>query len=354
MKKKRRVLVTPLDWGLGHASRCVPVIRELLRNDCDVLIGGSGDSLMLLKGEFPDLTFIHLPSYAPVYSASSSLVWKMIQQLYKFMKTIEREHRQVGRLVYDERIDLIISDNRYGCWSRVTKSVFITHQVTILLPKSVAWLSGMVNWFNHYQIRNFHECWVPDWKEKGLAGRLSITERFPVKYIGPLSRFEKSVAEPKKTFDVVIILSGPEPQRSIFEEIMLRVFKTTDLVVCLVRGVPGKNAKKVGNICVVDFLNTKDIQSIILQSDLVISRSGYSSIMDLAVTGGRVIFVPTPGQPEQEYLARYFKENGVAFSIAQNEFDLKEAMEKAKRFSGFVSTENNLDLLRKALEEVLE
>lgn len=351
---KRRVLITPLDWGLGHASRCVPVIRELLQCNCDVIIGGSGDALTLLRGEFPHLKIIQLPPYAPVYSASSSLVWKMIQQLYKFIKTIKKEHQLVEQLVHDNRIDLIISDNRYGCWSKATKSIFITHQVTMLLPKRVMWLSAIVNWFNHHQIRNFDECWVPDWKPGGLAGRLSMTKTLPVKYIGLLSRFERDSAERKKTFDVLIVVSGPEPQRSIFEEMMLRDFKTTDLNVCLVRGVPGQNGKKVGKVCVVDFLNAKDIQSIIQQSNLLISRSGYSSIMDLAAVGGKVIFVPTPGQPEQEYLAQYFREKGIAFSIAQHEFDLNHALREEKKYSGFEPTHNNRDLLRKALKEVLE
>ena len=116
--KRLRVFVTPLDWGLGHATRCVPIIRELIKQDCEVIIGGSGDSLALLKNEFSSLKFFSLPAYAPVYSTSSSMAGKMIRQLGKFIKIIRKEHDQIELMIARENIDLVISDNRYGCWSR--------------------------------------------------------------------------------------------------------------------------------------------------------------------------------------------------------------------------------------------
>ncbi|HEX5172423.1 MAG TPA: glycosyltransferase [Cyclobacteriaceae bacterium] len=334
----RRVLVTPLDWGLGHASRCVPIVRALLDLNCEVSIGGCGYSLELLKEEFPSLKFFELPGYDPVYSASSSLIWKMTQQLYKFIRTIDKEQKEIEELVRSENIDLIISDNRYGCWSHSIKSIFITHQLTILLPKRIEWISGIVNHFNHRQIRNFHECWVPDWEKEGLAGRLSRTKVHRVKYIGPLSRFEKKEQQIKKTFDILIMLSGPEPQRTILEEIMTREFQRVEKDICIVRGVPGRSVRKAGkNISVIDFLNARDLQLLIQQSDLLICRSGYSTIMDLSIIGGKVLFIPTPGQSEQEYLAQRLKDKGVAFSISQDEFDWETVEGEIEKYPGFQS-----------------
>jgi uncharacterized protein (TIGR00661 family) len=349
----KRVLVTPLDWGLGHASRCVRLIRELLRLQCEVMVGGSGYSLILLKEEFPSLKYFDFPSYAPVYSASSSLVWKMTEQSLKFIVTINREHKLTEKIVRDERIELVISDNRYGCWSRKVKSIFITHQTTILLPQKVQWLSGFINFLNHYQIRNFNECWVPDFENNLLAGQLSNSDTIRPRYIGPLSRFEMSEEASDKAYDILIILSGPEPQRTILEEIMIRTFKEASQRVCLVRGVPGKNSRRMANMCIFDFLDTHSLQSAIKQSDLLISRSGYSTIMDLYVLGGKVVFIPTPGQPEQEYLARYFKEKKIALEIPQSGFDLAEMLKETKNYSGFQPVENKYNYLHNALRDAI-
>jgi len=353
--KVGRVLVTPLDWGLGHASRCIPIIRELLKNNCEVMVGGSGDSLILLKNEFPVLKFFTLASYSPVYSTSSSLVWKMGQQLFKFIKAINQEHRQVEQLVKNEKIDLLISDNRYGCWSRNTKSIIITHQLTILLPREVKWMEGFVNYVNHYLINKFNECWVPDYDgSESLAGILSQSDKLKVKYIGPLSRFQEKENNDKKLFDILIVLSGPEPQRSILEEILLRKLANSNKSVGLVRGIPSDEGKKTkGNITVFDSLNSKDLFSMISQSDLLISRSGYSTVMDLFVLGGKVVFIPTPGQPEQEYLALRFKEKGIALSMEQSDFDLNVALLESKNYTGFQHIENDMRFLRQTLSKIL-
>lgn len=352
----QRVFVAPLDWGLGHATRCVPIIRELLRQNCEVVVGGSGHSLSLLKTEFPSLKFFELAPYAPVYSASSSLILKMAQQLNKFLRTIRQEHRQTEEIVNSEKIDLVISDNRYGCWSRKAKSIFITHQLTILLPQRLKWMERMINYFNHHQIRKFNECWIPDYNgSETLAGILSRAGKFHATYIGPLSRFEKRDVVEKKIFDIIIILSGPEPQRTLLEEMLLQKLNNTDKVICLIRGVSGRETKNIGkNITMVDFLYAKDLQSLIQQASVVISRSGYSTIMDLSVVGGKVIFIPTPGQTEQAYLAQRFKEKNIAFFMQQNDFDLRVALDEANKYSGFKAKENDGMLLRNALFEVLD
>jgi uncharacterized protein (TIGR00661 family) len=351
--KGKKVLITPLDWGLGHASRCVRLIQELLKLECEVMIGASGDSLMLLKEEFPSLKYFDFPSYAPVYSASSSLIWKMTEQLFKFIKTINREHKLTEKIVQDEKIELVISDNRYGCWSRWVKSIFITHQVTILVPQQVQWLSGIINYLNHHQIKNFDECWVPDFENHRLAGRLSYSDKIKSRYIGPLSRFELINETLDKVYDILIVLSGPEPQRTILEEKMIDTFKESGLKACLVRGVPGKSNKRTGNLSIFDFLDSQTLQSVMRQSDLIISRSGYSTVMDLSVVGGKVVFIPTPGQPEQEYLAQYLKEKKIAFTMPQPAFNLNEMLKETQHYAGFQPAENDYRYLHKALRDIM-
>src|SRR5687767_2527158 len=137
----KNVLITPLDWGLGHATRCIPIIRELLNRGCRVFIGGSGASLLLLRSEFPSLTFFSLPGYHPVYSSNTNMVWTMAKQIPKFMRTIRQEHSEVEKFIERNNIDLVISDNRYGCWSKKISSVFITHQLNILMPSQIRWMT---------------------------------------------------------------------------------------------------------------------------------------------------------------------------------------------------------------------
>ena len=159
----KKVLITPLDWGLGHATRCIPIIHELLKRGCTVLIAGSGDSLLLLKNEFPHLTFFTLSAYSPLYSRTQSMIWKMVSQLPKFVEVIRKEHQQIQVLIEQHKIDFIISDNRYGCWSAKIPSVFMTHQLNILMPDGLKWIEPLVRRVNKRLIKKFSSCWIPDY-----------------------------------------------------------------------------------------------------------------------------------------------------------------------------------------------
>jgi UDP:flavonoid glycosyltransferase YjiC (YdhE family) len=303
----KNVLITPLDWGLGHATRCIPIINELLRRNCKVMIGGSGESLALLKEEFPSLKFIELPGYRPAYPLSGKMVWSMLTQLPKFLSTIKEEHQVIEDAVKGFHIDLVISDNRYGCWSSVVPSVFITHQLNILLPKRFKWLARYVEKFNHSLIKKFKVCWIPDFPDgRSLAGKLpslgTNEHSLNVKYIGVLSRFtQASVSE--IVYDVLCILSGPEPQRTEFERIAVLELARSGLRYYIVRGIVGGNHDAPTTFNGVNFLKASELLNLIGQSECVLARSGYSTIMDMSKLGKKVIFVPTPGQTEQEYLA---------------------------------------------------
>lgn len=354
MERRKRILVTPLDWGLGHATRCIPIINKLQQKDCEVLIASSGYALLLMKEEFPNLKTFELAAYNPTYSAKGDMIKTMLTQLPKFLKTINSERIEVESIVKDEKIDVVISDNRYGCYSKQVKSVFITHQQQILMPNRWKWIEEKVNTYNHQQIGNFSECWVPA-PNNGLLGHLQTEIKgVPTKYVGWLSRFNK---QPKnRQYDVLVICSGPEPQRSLFEEHLLKQLQQTNLTALVVRGKPDELKPPQSpspNIKLLSFLNSAELNEAIEQSGLVISRSGYSTIMDLAKLEKKAVFIPTPGQTEQQYLAQTLMQQKIAFSMEQKEFNLEYALQQSKNFSGFTNFVNDETLLEKAIESIL-
>ena len=352
----KKVLITPLDWGLGHATRCIPIIRELILRDCSVSIGGSGDSLALLKKEFPALPFFELPGYNPIYPSSGSMVWKMASQLSKFSMVIRQEHTCVERIIQENRIDLVISDNRYGCWSEKIPSVFISHQTNILMPKRFGWLAGLVRYFNTKMINRFTYCCIPDYPDgNSLAGELTSFGDHSIKtkvlHIGLLSRF-KSTTQREKKWDVLCIFSGPEPQRSMLEKIVMEKLPSSGLRYFVVRGV--LSSSSVDSEHVVNFLTTVKLQEAIEQAEVVIARSGFSTVMDLAALGKKAIFIPTPGQTEQEYLASRLMKKKITFSMPQSEFDLITGFHQSKNYTGFIASQHHDDVLKQALDGILD
>ena len=203
---RKRVLVCPLNWGLGHATRCIPVIKELIRQEADVMIASDGDSLMLLQKEFPELKFQTLKAKTISYSENGNMVLQMIKSSPRLFRNVYDEHQQLKKIIKEFKIDIVISDNRYGCWSKDCYSVFITHQLNIQCPQEFKWLQPLLNRINHFFVRKYNECWVPDEKElPGLSGILSHGDYYlpHVNYIGVLSRFirhaELVSASPDKT-----------------------------------------------------------------------------------------------------------------------------------------------------------
>ncbi|MBT1711727.1 hypothetical protein KK062_26030 [Fulvivirgaceae bacterium PWU5] len=357
----KRVLVAPLDWGLGHATRCIPIIRALQARGCTVLLAGSGDSLQLLREEFPSLFYAALPAYQPRYPATGgSMVWAMAQQLPKFLTVIRREHVALERLVREQSVDLVIADNRYGCWSASVPSIFITHQCTILMPRRFGWLASIVARMNRRSIKRFTRCWLPDYPgESSLAGKLVACGESPHdtthRYIGALSRLSPAVPREKR-YDLVCVFSGPEPQRTLLEQVVMAQINHSTLRVLIVRGLPG--GRKVPPLEtraeVVDFLASDALQTALESSRCVLARSGFSTVMDLAHVGGNAIFVPTPGQTEQEYLAARLMEKRIAYSVAQQDFHLDTAWQQVSQYSGFAPVGGARGiLLDRAIDEAL-
>lgn len=331
-----RVLVAPLDWGLGHTTRSIPVINGLLKQGCEVIVAAEGSCRILLETEFPQLLFLDIRGYRIRYSRMG--YWmpvKLLLQLPKIIFSAYKEHSWLKGVVKKHSIDAVISDNRLGMYHTTIPCIYITHQLKI---KTGLGLLDRIAQKIHYRfINKYDECWVPDMPgETNLAGELSHPEvlpKIPVKYLGPISRFENGTAE--KKYDLLIILSGPEPQRSIFEEMILKDLEICTGRVLLVRGLLGTVATVKTTSSLIEIKNhlpAKELNLAMLQSQLIISRCGYTTVMDLIKLQKNAILIPTPGQTEQEYLATILHKQKLFFCIDQASFSLTVALKATDRF----------------------
>jgi UDP:flavonoid glycosyltransferase YjiC (YdhE family) len=330
------VLVAPLDWGLGHATRCVPVIRELLHQRCRVILAASGKGKAVLQQEFPSLPFLDLPGYEIEYAATGwGLAIKIVAQIPKLLSAINDEQAWLQKVVKDEGIDAVISDNRFGLHHPDVRTVFITHQLCIQTP--FGWGKELLQELNYNYINKFNECWVPDAEgESNLAGELSHPEvkpAIPLQYTGLLSRFEKKHLKTEKKY-LLILLSGPEPQRTMLEEKITAELKDYTKPFVLVRGLPATTEALTlkENGIVYNHLPAEELEQVIAGASFVIGRCGYSTVMDLAAMQKRSILIPTPGQTEQEYLARHLMQKNLVFFVEQKKFKLKNALSLAENF----------------------
>lgn len=342
MPKKKTILIAPLHWGLGHATRCIPIIKGLLENNYNVIIASDGNALQLLRKEFPEIENIELPSYNIEYPKNGNfLKWKILLKLPQIKKAISSEKEIVKQLVSEGRIQGIISDNRFGVRSSKIPSVYITHQLKVLSGSST-FLSSKIH---QETIQKFDECWVPDVEESpNLSGKLGHvkTTDLNLKYIGVLSRMKK-VELPIK-YKYFLLLSGPEPQRNLMEELLLEEFKNYKHPILLVRGVVEKKQKicQKGNITIYNFMKSTELEKAINESEMVIARSGYTTLMDLSVLEKKVFFIPTPGQFEQEYLAKRMSNLNLAPFCSQKEFSL-EKLNEIEHFSGLKTLKTTRD-----------
>lgn len=345
----KRVLIAPLNWGLGHATRCIPVIRLLLQRGHQVFVASDGDSLELLTKEFPQLTFFELPSYNIYYSRNIPAWLLTLWRTRPFLKSISREHAAVANIVNENKIDLIIADNRYGVWARGIKSIFMSHQLNLVMPPGTKWMGSVINFFHRRLIRKFNSVWVPDRPEHTLSGDLTRT-KLAADFVGLLSRFERH-EEPTR-YKLAVVLSGPEPQRTLLEKNLLPQVIMLNVPSVFVRGMVKEKMgeSEIENVRIYNYRKSDELHQIISQSEIIVSRSGYSTLMDLAVMKKKAVLIPTPGQPEQEYLATKFMDERVAYSIDQERLDLEDALELSAEYTGFDVRQAN-DLLINAFEK---
>ena len=322
-KLPTNILVAPLNWGLGHAARCIIIIKELEKNGFNPIIASDGASLLLLKKEFPHLSSLELPSYSIEYPKNYRYFkLKLLFKSPKIARAILSERKLVNKWIKEHSLGGIISDNRLGVYSKSVPSVYITHQLKVL-SGSTTWISSKIH---SYFIRKFKECWVPDIKGgNNLSGELGhlINTNLTIKYIGILSRMEKKNIPIK--YKLMILLSGPEPQRSILEEKLTEKLKNYSNKVVFIKGViePEQKIEQIGNVTFYNYMQTEQLETTFNESEMVLSRSGYTTIMDLTKLEKKAYFIPTPGQFEQEYLASKYRHQGFVPSIKQSRFRLE-------------------------------
>ncbi|MEM9884614.1 MAG: glycosyltransferase [Bacteroidota bacterium] len=347
IENTKTILLCILNWGLGHATRCVPLIQQWQAAGHRVVLASDGRALELLRIEFPDLTCLPLPAHNIRY-ANRFFEWSIFFQLPKIALITLLEHFKVRVIVKQYGIEEIVSDNRYGCFHPKKRSIFITHQLNIIIPNPV--LQNLARSINKRWIKTFFEaCWIPDCEEEpNLSGLLSHGTQLPqIRFIGLLSRMQP--LKVKKQYDWVAVLSGPEPQRTHLEELIIAQAKRSDkhFKAVIVGGKSEKNeqyfVKEGIEYC--SFLATKELNQLFCAAKVVICRSGYSTLMDLAATKSQGILIPTPKQTEQTYLAQHFLTQKIFFSQSQADFDLEVALARYSDYTGLKDIFNNGDSL---------
>lgn len=324
---KKNILVAPLNWGLGHATRCIPIIKAIEENGYNPILASDGEALTMLKKEFPHLKSLELPSYEIEYAKEGTdFKWKMLKNMPKMMDAVLSEKKIVKKWIKEFQINGIISDNRLGVFSKKVPCVFITHQLNVLTGNTT-WISSKLH---QHIIKKFDECWVPDYENApNLTGKLGHLKKpiDHIKYIGPLSRLEKMTVP--IVYDLMVILSGPEPQRGILENKLRELLFDYKGKAVFVSGKMALQQSKIEieNVTYYNFMTSSQLEQTFNESKIVLCRSGYTTIMDLAKLEKKAFFIPTPGQYEQEYLAKRLKKNGLFPYAKQEDFSITQLHE---------------------------
>ncbi len=313
-----RILIAPLNWGLGHATRCIPLIERYINDGWEVTLASDGEARALLLAEFPLLECHELPGYGITYPKNgSAMVSSMASQIPRLTARVTQEKKWLDTFLTSNPQEMVLSDSRYGLYSPKVSTVIMCHQTKIRSPR----MGAMLNAVHARLLNRFDELWVPDDEQRTLSGELSTLElKIPIKCIGALSRFDKgklaAVSNP-----VIAVVSGPEPQRTMFEKLLLPVLKDIPGAI-LVRGVMSDSSDElIDGVRVIGHLLREDLELLLNGAELVICRSGYSSVMDLYALEKSAILIPTPGQTEQEYLAMRLSSNEKFRTLSQNEIE---------------------------------
>ena len=333
----KTILIAPLNWGIGHATRCIPIIVELEKLGHKIILASDGDALTLLVNRFPHLESELLPSYHISYPKKGGMAFHMLKLLPGILQAINEENRVVRQIIDSQNIDVIISDNRYGVYHHRAQNIFLSHQIRIKAPFG----SNILAMLHLRYLHRFNEIWVPDSASKtNVSGNLSHNCKLPklTRFVGVLSQFS-TILSSRKPDDfhltqpfVLVFISGPEPQRTIFENMVLNQIETSVLPVVIVGGKPNLiGLFRDHNYIHYPFLAPENLSWVIDKAESIISRAGYSSIMDLVSLKKTAVLIPTPGQTEQEYLASHLSSTGMFYEMYQSDFNLNEAIKKHKK-----------------------
>jgi hypothetical protein len=341
--QQKKVLIAPLDWGLGHATRCIPVITAFVELGYHVTIATDGAHEIILREAFPNLTFLQLKGYGIRYAKhAAGFAFKMLVQIPRILYNIFREFWWLYRTNRHQQFDLIVSDNRLGFFHLKTPSVFITHQLNLQTPFS--WSTNLLQWMQYTWFKLFYTMvWVPDMEGEqslsGILGNPTLKPSVPVWYMNCLSRLKAYTSSPvheQQASQLFLgILSGPEPQRSIFQDLLWMEGNQLRQPFKLIAGTADQShnqaVSEYGSI--LPHLGGPALVKAIENAKYMISRGGYTSLMELIPLNKPLILVPTPGQTEQIYLAKRWQEKGWAIAYDQTEFHLETALKEAASFN---------------------
>ncbi|TKT92978.1 UDP-N-acetylglucosamine--N-acetylmuramyl-(pentapeptide) pyrophosphoryl-undecaprenol N-acetylglucosamine transferase [Dyadobacter frigoris] len=351
-----------MDWGLGHATRCIPIIRYLLEKQCEVTVAAEGAAALLLRSNFPELSIVPIEGYKIRYSRSAgTFAFKILMQVPKIFKAIQNEKKWLAKVQQQYKFDLVISDNRYGLKIEGLPSVIMTHQLQIKSGAGAV-IDGLLLNLHCQILEQFDQCWVVDHQhENSIGGELSHPQKIPsnARYIGLLSQLDADITRSTvKEGKVLVLLSGPEPQRGLLEyEILSRITSNSLYRYTVVGGNPGESVPDVLPLGIDYYthLNAFQLQELMHSADLVICRSGYSTLMDLVVMEKKALLIPTPGQSEQEYLAANLSKQGLFFSTKQASLDLESDISEALKRPGFAEASGGLQhqKMKEAVDEIL-
>lgn len=308
---RKKILFAAMDWGIGHATRSVPIINKLIAEGHEVTLASSGNAFLFWKEYFPQLKLIEKPAYDVSYSAKLPLTAGLIFQLPKILATIHREKKWLDRLISEVDFNEVYSDNCYGLYNHKVDCTIITHQLMIKCPRPFTFMEPFVHRKILSWLKKFDNILIPDFEtEENLSGDLSHKYPLPpnAKFIGPQSRFAKnSLPLNEKQIGICALISGPEPHRTFFEYQCIEMINKSGRKGIIIRGLPGEVAViKIERIEIYNHLHDHELIEKISIAEKIICRSGYSTIMDLYHLGIKAEFYPTPGQTEQEYLAQHY------------------------------------------------
>jgi uncharacterized protein (TIGR00661 family) len=333
------VIYAVCSWGLGHATRSLPVIRKLIDENNNITIISNGRSLDLLKKELGNaIDYIDIPDYPMLLSENSrQFMAKSVIYWPVFIRKMQSGLSKVTKMLKNMNCDVIVSDGRYDVYSKKIPSFFISHQIRIMNPLRIRMFETGSEIFNMFFFKRFVGVIVPDYKDDNLSGDLSHNLRKidenKIHYIGVLSDFKKK--KTKKDIDYLISITGPEPQRSFLQEKLLSQINNLNGNIVITLGKTEIKDKHINdNITTYSFLKKQEREDLLNRAKLIISRTGYSTILDLAVIGAKALMTPTPGQVEQVYLSEYHNKKGTFFSVDQEKINLTKDVEIAKKTTG--------------------
>lgn len=360
MKKKLNILICPLEWGLGHAGRMIALALRLREMDNNVIIGTGKEHQLFFIREIPGIPCIDLPGFKPFYSRYLPQYLMVLLSIPVLLFYIIAEHYRLNKVIRKNPIDIVISDNRFGLWNKKIKTVYVTHQLRILFPKVFRIFEFIGLGLHRVIINKYDHCFIPDLPGRvNLSGRLSHGIRLPANaiYTGILSRFSSAGPMQVSLMTVnkynLVIMSGPEPQRSLLRQKLEHLFENYETSTVFLGGDPSCNTMEIkkGNLIYYNHLPTDKMKEMIHKSEYIITRAGYTSIMELISLNRTALLIATPGQTEQEYLARHLQENGWFKTIRQKDLKNGLALSGASILPPFTEI---ISESRRLLEEALK